>query len=173
MKRTPMPPRKQPMQRQRAALFERRERPASIGIIGNPQALNRAIVLWSTALSTAARPPVTIPKTLRFESEPYRRLVASMPCAICGAVGISQACHLNGGGMGTKHDDRLIFPACADQPGRRGCHMRNDQGGELEKADRRRREAQLVLLTITRVQKARLWPGFPLPDIAELERWAA
>lgn len=117
--------------------------------------------------------PVIIPKNLRFESEPYRRLVANMPCIFCGMVGRSQAAHMNGGGMGTKHDDRLIFPACADGPGYRGCHLRLDQGGEITKEVKRRREANAVLDTIETVVRAGLWlTGMPMPDLEELRRWA-
>jgi hypothetical protein len=41
------------------------------------------------------------------ESEPYRRLVAELPCFWCGISGYSQHAHLNyGKGLGLKTDDR-------------------------------------------------------------------
>lgn len=169
-----MPPRKHPM---------RRSRPKELVAKYVPELEERVFasgvdidrVHYGTYAMSQAE-PVVIPKTVRFDSELYRRRVAAMPCAICGAVGISQAAHMNGGGMGTKHDDRLTFAACADQPGRRGCHMANDQSGGLEKADRRRREARLVLRTIRSLIKSGAWPmSVPRLDDArmrELESWA-
>lgn len=41
--------------------------------------------------TTAAAP---IPKAAPVRSEPYRRAVATLPCAICGVPGYSQAAHL-------------------------------------------------------------------------------
>lgn len=67
-------------------------------------------------------------KTVRVESEAYRRLVAALPCAHCGIQGYSQAAHPNTGkAKGAKADDRLCFPLCADRPGVVGCHFRFDQ----------------------------------------------
>lgn len=72
------------------------------------------------------------------ECEAYRRLVAAYPCKACGIAGISQAAHPNTGkGGGIKTDDRLCFPLCCDQPGRRGCHPKFDQGALYDKATRR------------------------------------
>jgi len=108
-------------------------------------------------------------KQAALRSDGYRRLVASMPCIVCGKAGRSQACHMNGGGGATKHDDRLIFPACADEPGRRGCHMVHDQGGQIEKVERRRLEARYVLATVNALFVAERWPeDIELPDIPRL-----
>ena len=50
--------------------------------------------------STAAAP---IPKAAPVRSEAYRRAVATLPCAICGVHGYSQAAHgSEGKGMGIK-----------------------------------------------------------------------
>ena len=52
-------------------------------------------------LATTAAAP--IPKAAPVRSEPYRRAVATLPCAICGVHGYSQAAHANQGkGMGMK-----------------------------------------------------------------------
>lgn len=143
------------------------------GYAAGPRLPGRATLRGIISRIDTGVAPVIIPKNLRFESEPYRRLVAGMPCIFCGVVGRSQAAHMNGGGMGTKHDDRLIFPACADGPGYRGCHLRLDQGGEITKEVKRRREANAVLDTIETVVRAGLWlTGMPMPDLEELRRWA-
>lgn len=66
------------------------------------------------------------PKPLR--SEPYRRLVASLPCIACGVVGRSNHAHSNTGkAKAMKNDDRDAFPLCVDQPGKVGCHTMHDQ----------------------------------------------
>lgn len=70
----------------------------------------------------------SIPKQELFRSEDYRRLVAALPCANCGAVGRSQAAHINEGkGMGMKASDEWTFPLCADAPLFQGCHSAYDQ----------------------------------------------
>ena len=67
--------------------------------------------------------PITAqPKTEAVRSEPYRRLVAAMPCKACGIQGYSQAAHLPPDGKGVKRDDRLIFPLCCKRIGITGCH---------------------------------------------------
>ena len=68
----------------------------------------------------------------------YRRLVAMLPCIMCGTHGNSQAAHPNTGkGAGMKADDTLCFPLCADRYGVRGCHYRFDQGAIFDKSTRR------------------------------------
>lgn len=53
------------------------------------------------------------PKSKPVRSEPYRRLVASLGCAMCGVEGASQAAHPNAGkGLGIKASDLLCFPLC-------------------------------------------------------------
>lgn len=76
----------------------------------------------------AAAPATAKPKEDAVRSEPYRRLVAAMPCAHCGAVGYSQHAHENvGKGMGLKVDDRRAMPLCCTRPGIEGCHQAFDQ----------------------------------------------
>ena len=67
------------------------------------------------------------PKTEVIRSEPYRRLVAAMPCKACGIQGYSQAAHLPPDGKGVKQDDRLIFALCCARVGIAGCHADYDQ----------------------------------------------
>lgn len=68
---------------------------------------------------------------MTYRNEKYRRLVASLPCVVCGIEGRSQAAHSNlsmhGKAMSLKASDAAIFPLCADEPGRQGCHSLFDQ----------------------------------------------
>jgi len=67
------------------------------------------------------------PKQNAVRSEPYRRLVASMPCKACGIQGYSQAAHVPSDGRGIKQDDRLTFALCCVRIGIPGCHQDFDQ----------------------------------------------
>lgn len=87
---------------------------------------------WPGLQNFAASPrcdgmEVAQPKTEVIRSEPYRRLVAAMPCKACGIQGYSQAAHLPPDGKGVKQDDRLIFALCCTRPGITGCHVEFDQ----------------------------------------------
>jgi hypothetical protein len=66
------------------------------------------------------------PKEQRFRSGPYLRLVASLPCALCGIQGSSQAAHPNANkAKALKACDLLTFPLCHE--GASGCHSAWDQ----------------------------------------------
>ena len=68
----------------------------------------------SVAFSRADGAHEPEPKAEALRSEQYRRLVAALPCKVCGIAGHSQAAHPNTGkGAGTKTDDRQCFPLCA------------------------------------------------------------
>ena len=67
------------------------------------------------------------PKDQPVRSEPYRRLVAALPCKACGIQGFSQAAHLPPNGKSIKQDDRLTFALCCDRLGIKGCHPKYDQ----------------------------------------------
>ncbi len=67
------------------------------------------------------------PKESPVRSEPYRRLVATLPCMSCGVHGYSQAAHPPPTGKGIKEDDRKCFPLCCTRYGNRGCHVEYDQ----------------------------------------------
>lgn len=67
------------------------------------------------------------PKQSAIRSEPYRRLVAALPCKACGIQGYSQAAHVPPDGRGIKQDDREIFALCCTRPGITGCHVEFDQ----------------------------------------------
>lgn len=118
----------------------------------------------SMGLATTAAAP--IPKSAPVRSEPYRRAVATLPCAICGVHGYSQAAHANQGkGMGMKACDLTCFPACGPRPGFQGCHAALDQGALFLKAVRRELEPVWAADTRRKIQAMGLWPKvLPVPD---------
>lgn len=108
-------------------------------------------------VATTPTEPVT--KDAPVRSEAYRRAVASLPCAICGVPGYSQAAHANQGkGMGMKACDLTCFPACGPRPGFQGCHAALDQGVLFLKAVRRELEPVWAADTRRKVQALGLWP---------------
>ena len=99
-------------------------------------------------------------KTVRVESEAYRRLVAALPCAHCGIQGYSQAAHPNTGkAKGAKADDRLCFPLCADRPGVVGCHFRFDQHQLFSRPERAAIELKWASCTAAQIIAAGCWPA--------------
>lgn len=114
----------------------------------------------------ATAPAAQVEKAAPVRSEAYRRLVASLPCAICGVPGYSQAAHANQGkGMGLKACDLTCFPACGPRPGIQGCHAALDQGALFTKAVRRELEPVWAADTQRRILAMGLWPkGVPVPD---------
>ena len=115
--------------------------------------------------TTAAAP---IPKAAPVRSEAYRRVVATLPCAICGVHGYSQAAHANTGkGMGMKACDLTCFPACGPRPGFQGCHAALDQGALFTKAVRREQEPVWAADTRRKLLALGLWPkGVPLQNFS-------
>lgn len=115
---------------------------------------------------TAAAP---IPKAAPVRSEPYRRVVATLPCAICGVHGYSQAAHANQGkGMGMKACDLTCFPACGPRPGMQGCHTALDQGALFMKAVRREMEPIWAADTMRRLWEMGLIPDSLRNQVASL-----
>jgi hypothetical protein len=94
-------------------------------------------------------------------SEPYRRLVAAMPCANCGRVGRSQHAHENGAdkARGMKQDDRRAMPLCADDYGVLGCHTRFDRYALfLDRDEHRRMGALWSAQTRVAIEASGQWP---------------
>ena len=92
-------------------------------------------------------------------SEAYRRLVAGLPCKVCGIQGYSQAAHPNTNkGAGIKTDDRLCFALCCDRPGVQGCHPKFDQHALYSKAARRLIEPAWAADTQRQIIAAGNWP---------------
>jgi len=107
----------------------------------------------------ASEPAGRVEKSAPVRNEAYRRLVAAMPCVICGMVGYGQAAHGSAGkGMGIKASDLELFCLCADRPGVRGCHSLLDQGALFTKAVRRELEPVWAADTQRRIQAMGLWP---------------
>ena len=109
---------------------------------------------------------VPLPKDAPVRSEAYRRLVAAMPCAMCGIEGYSQAAHADEGkGLGIKSDDRTCFPMCADRPESYGCHTMIGRMGGLSQLMRRAFERDAGSKTRLAIHGNGQWPtGVPLPD---------
>jgi hypothetical protein len=72
---------------------------------------------------------------MTYRSEPLRRIVATLPCMVCGRDGNTQASHSNqqrdGKGMGIKAHDYRIAAICGP------CHTEIDQGKAMTKEERR------------------------------------
>lgn len=87
-------------------------------------------------VDTRSKMVVPVPKTEIVRDDDYRRLVASLPCICCGAVGATQAAHPNTDkGMALKADDRECFPLCT--VGANDCHGAFDQRAMFSKEVRR------------------------------------
>lgn len=143
-------------QAQRAA-----ERAANLAALAKPVTALRAGSYGPRLLTEA------IAKEEPLRSEAYLRLVAAMPCCICGIEGNSQAAHPNTGkGMGMKTDDRLAFALCGPRPGEAGCHAKFDQGGLFTKEERRAFEKFSGRMTRMLITKGGLWPA-GLPTLEE------
>ena len=121
---------------------------------------------WRTPRAVDAMPAAHVRKAAPVRNEAYRRAVASLPCAICGLYGYSQAAHANTGkGMGTKACDMTCFPACGPRVGSQGCHAALDQGAMFSKAVRRELEPAWAADTRRKLLALGLWPkGVPVPD---------
>lgn len=113
----------------------------------------------SATISLIEGPAQAVEKESVVSHEGYRRLVATLPCARCGAVDISQAAHPNTNkGASLKTDDRKCFPLCCDQPLRAGCHPQFDQGALYPKRERRELEVLWGQQTRTEIRRRGLWP---------------
>ena len=116
-------------------------------------------------MDVPAAPPIEKDDALR--SEPYRRLVAAMPCAYCRREKHSQHAHTNGAqkGKGIKNDDRDAMPLCADDYGLPGCHTRFDNYTLFaNREEHRRMGAQWAAETRAQIEASGQWPK-------NLERW--
>jgi len=121
----------------------------------------------------ASAPAAQVAKDAPVRSEAYRRAVASLPCAICGVPGYSQAAHANQGkGAGIKASDLDSFPLCTVHPGAdgrlvQGCHENFDQGALFTKAVRRELEPVWAADTQRRIHAMGIWPkALPLKNFS-------
>jgi hypothetical protein len=110
-------------------------------------------------MDVPAAPPIEKEDALR--SEPYRRLVAAMPCAYCRREKHSQHAHTNGAqkGKGIKNDDRDAMPLCADDYGLPGCHSRFDRYALFaNREEHRRMGEQWAAETRAAIEASGQWP---------------
>ena len=124
-----------------------------------------------TAICSPPAAPVfrgSIPKSQPVRNEAYRRLVAALPCVICGIAGQSQAAHGSGAGtavckgMGLKSCDLTCFPACVRD------HAAIDQGALFTKTVRHALEPTWAADTQRKIHAMGKWPkGIPYPFTAE------
>lgn len=148
------------IRRKLPALPPRRDRSEEFASWTPPQ-LHRGVYAPSE-LKPAPKEPEPV------RDEGYRRLVALLPCIICGAHGSSQAAHGNRGkGLGLKTSDLTCFPLCHE--GANGCHAKWDRyqfGG----ADKQAEDEVLFAAATRHVLKAYV-ENFPnSPDYRCLER---
>lgn len=102
------------------------------------------------------------PKSKPVRSEPYRRLVAALPCIACGAVGASQCAHGPTMGLGIKASDLESFPLCHE--GANGCHAAFDQYSMFDREERERVAAVWVMDTQAELI-ARSWDDHRVRDV--------
>jgi len=99
------------------------------------------------------------PKNPPKRSEPYRRWVATLPCAHCRIENHSNACHADEGkGAWIKAGDETCWPGCVDRPGVVGCHTLLGATGKLGKVERRRLERIYAAETRTLARETGHWP---------------
>jgi hypothetical protein len=102
----------------------------------------------AVAIAGPARAVISLPKKPPVRDEAYRRAVAALPCAHCGRPGPSQCAHGDEGkGMGIKACDLTCWPACADSPGRMGCHTLLGATGMFTREQRRTLEKKYAAQT--------------------------
>jgi len=90
------------------------------------------------------------PKHEYLRDRSYRQFVAGHDCFACGIGGRSQAAHSNnstrdGKGGSIKASDSALFPLCATEPGRVGCHEKHDLAKDgMTREERRAREVEWI-----------------------------
>lgn len=163
-RRTPM--KRTPFKRRAAPAAESQPKPIGTSAGQALTAIKTRAPLRAGTYAASTATAAAIPKAAPVRSEAYRRAVASLPCAICGVPGYSQAAHANTGkGMAMKACDLTCFPACGPRPGFQGCHAALDQGALFLKAVRRELEPVWAADTRRKLLALGLWPkGVPVPD---------
>lgn len=132
-----------------------------------PTAIPEHLRRGTVARIDAADQVLTIPKENVVRSEPYRRLVATLPCIHCGVHGRSQAAHGDmGKGDHIKSDDRTCYPACGPTLGSIGCHALIGATGHIPRDDRRALEQEYARRTRRTICMLGLWPA-NLPEWTE------
>lgn len=109
-----------------------------------------------------------VAKECPVRSEPYRRLVAALPCIVCGIHGYSQAAHAPPTGKAIKEDDRGCFPLCCIHPAPvtgvliDGCHREFDQMRMMPREQMGEQAQVWAAKTRATIRMAGTWPqGLP------------
>ena len=104
------------------------------------------------------------PKHQYVRSKKLLKLVADLPCQLCGSEQFVQAAHTNwGGGKGRsiKADDNLTAALCMS------CHYEIDQGSKWSKEDRRKAWTVAHINTVATLVDSGQWPAdVPVPELA-------
>lgn len=95
-------------------------------------------------------------------SQRLLRLVASLPCQLCGNCQYVQAAHTNWGGgkgRGIKADDNLVAALCME------CHYKIDQGSKWSRDQRKEAWTLAHIRTVQNLIDSNQWPvDVPLPN---------
>jgi hypothetical protein len=97
-----------------------------------------------------------------FRSKKHLKLVASLPCQVCGTENQTQAAHSNWAELGgkaksLKASDEFTAALCL------GCHYAIDQGKDLSRQERQKMWLKAHHRTIDALRDC--WPiDIPLPD---------
>jgi hypothetical protein len=122
------------------------------------------------AKRTAKQPKKQCGKKIMFQKQKYFRskkhlkLVASLPCQVCGTENQTQAAHSNWAELGgkaksLKASDEFTAALCL------GCHYEIDQGKNLSREERQEMWLRAHMGTVHALTGAGLWPiDIPLPD---------
>ncbi len=119
--------RRTPFRRARASTTPETEQEREQRLMDKARRAMNSVVPRAAVMGLGSTAPAPIPKAAPVRSEAYRRAVASLPCAICGIQGYSQAAHLPPEAKGMKQSDLLTFPLCCTRVGIPGCHQDYDQ----------------------------------------------
>ena len=102
-----------------------------------------------------------------FRSKKLLKLVASLPCQICGTENQTQAAHSNWAELGgkaksLKASDEYTAALCLK------CHWEIDQGNKWSKSERQQAWKSAHCKTVQLLVDSGQWPvDIPIPEIAE------
>jgi hypothetical protein len=108
---------------------------------------------------------IMFPKQNYFRSKKHLKLVASLPCQLCGADNLTQAAHSNwvqwgGKGRSIKASDEYTAALCMS------CHFDIDQGIRWSKAERQLAWKVAHYKTVQALTDSKQWPPeVPIPVI--------
>ena len=107
------------------------------------------------------------PKQKYFRSKKHLKLVASLPCQVCGTENQTQAAHSNWAELGgkaksLKASDEYTAALCLK------CHWEIDQGNKWSKVERQQAWKSAHYKTVQLLVDSGQWPvDIPIPDIAK------